>query len=144
MDFDKLRADYLLGQFSSFLHSQNVVINSGSLLSLVILLPFLILVIFLIRRLFNIKRSLTELSVLLELTPPATTEKTSYTTQQLFSVIHDLGKQKGFKDRLLGRKNLFSFEIVSTQNQGIRYLIRTAPNEAANVKRSLLSYLPNL
>lgn len=144
MDFQKLRADYLLNQFSSFLHSQNVAVSADSLLLLLVLITSLIFVIFLLRRLFNIKRSLNELSVLLELTPPAITEKTAYTTQQLFSVVHDLARQKSFKDKLLGKKTVFSFEIASTQNQGIRYLIRTTPSEAANVKRSLLSYLPQV
>lgn len=117
MDFQKLRADYLLGQFSSFLHSQNVAINSGFFLSIIISLAFLTFFVFLLRRLLNIKRSLNELSVLLELTPPAITEKTAYTTQQLFSVVHDLARQKNFKDRILGKKTVFSFEIASTRTR---------------------------
>lgn len=145
MDFQKLRADYLLSQLTSFLHSKNVAINSGySLFPIIIFIAFLVFFVFLLRRLLNIKRSLNELSVLLELTPPAITEKTAYTTQQLFSVVHDLAGQKSLKDKLLGKKTVFSFEIASTQNQGIRYLIRTTPSEASNVKRTLLSYLPQV
>ena len=97
-----------------------------------------------IRKLFLIQDVLRSNYVLLELTPPATTEKTSYTTQQLFSVIHSLGTQKSFIDKMLGRKALFSFEIVSTQNQGIRYLLRTRSQDVNNVKRSILSYLPHM
>ncbi len=82
--------------------------------------------------------------ILLELRPPASTEKTSYTTQQLFSIIHNLGKQHSLLDQLLGKKNSFSFEIVSTHNQGIRYLIKTTPKQVNNLKRSLLSYMPQV
>jgi len=82
--------------------------------------------------------------MLLELTPPSFTEKQSYTTDQLFSIIHALGSQKSFKDRLLGNKSRFSLEIASTQNQGIRYLVRTSPKQVNTLKKSLLAYLPNL
>lgn len=35
-------------------------------------------------------------------------------------------------------------ELVSTQSEGIRYLIRITPREAISLKRSLSSYLPQL
>jgi hypothetical protein len=89
-----------------------------------------------------LKRSLNEQSILLELTPPSSTEKTAYTTQQLFSVIHSLGKQKSLFDKLFGKKTVFACEIISTQNLGIKYLIRSAPEQTANLKRSLISYMP--
>ena len=82
--------------------------------------------------------------MLLELTPPAFTEKESYTTDQLFSIIHSLGSQRSVKDKLLGTQTRFSFEIVSTQNDGIRYLIRTSPKQVNTLRKSLLSYLPHL
>lgn len=87
---------------------------------------------------------LNEQSMLLELTPPSFTEQEAYTTDQLFSVIHALGNQRSFKDRLLGFKPRFSLEIVSTQSQGIRYLVRTSPKQVNTLKKSLLSYLPHL
>jgi hypothetical protein len=57
-------------------------------------------------------------------------------------VIHNLGRQRSFVDKLIGKKILFACEIVSSQNQGIRYLIRTSPEQVNNLKRSLISYLP--
>jgi hypothetical protein len=44
----------------------------------------------------------------------------------------------------LGNKIRVSLEIVSTQNQGIRYLLRTTKSQANTLRRSLLSYLPQL
>lgn len=114
------------------------------------LLPFIsvvllfLLLVYVLRRIFLLREILKNKTVLLELTPPATTEKSSYTTQQLFSVIHSLGIQKTLIDKLLGRKILFSFEIVSTQHQGIRYLLRCRVQDINNVKRSILSYLPHV
>lgn len=113
-----------------------------------IIVPFLplVLVLFLIwimRLILNLNKSLKQQAVLLEITPPVFT-KESFSTEQLFKVIHDLGKRKSFKDKILGRKTLFSFEIVSTLNQGIRYIIRTTPKDANNIKRNLMAYLPQL
>jgi len=105
---------------------------------------FLLLIAVILRKALKFRRSLKETSVLLELTPPTVTEKSAYTTDQLFSIIHALGNQRLFKDRLLGSKTRFSLEIVSTQNQGIRYLIRTSPMLVNTLKKSLLSYLPHL
>ncbi len=104
----------------------------------------IIILLYLIRKFLIIKAYLQEKTVFLELTPPASTEKTAYTTQQLFSVIHSLGIQKTFMDKLLGKKILFSFEIVSSQDQGIRYLMRMRKQDVNNIKRTILSYLPGV
>lgn len=110
----------------------------------IIILFILVALLWLIRRIYLIKNSFQETSIILELTPPAFTEKTAYTTSQLFSVIHNLGDRRTWIEKLLGKKILFSFEIVSTLNQGIRYLIRTTSSETNNAKRSILSYLPQV
>lgn len=145
MDIQHLRADYILNEF--FQSKALPHVNSSTSISI---LPFLltgvilICLLYIIRKVLSFKMSFTEQSILLELTPPVSTEKTAYTTQQLFSVIHNLGKERSIWDKLIGKKIVFACEIVSTQNQGIRYLIRTSPNQVNNVKRSLLSYLPQV
>src|SRR3989344_275483 len=111
---------------------------------ILLLLPVSLILFLIARVLLNMRRSLKEPFVLLEITPPAFTEKTSYTTAQFFSVIHRLGKDKTFGERVLGRKTRFSFEIVSTRTEGIRYVVRTTPLEVNSVKRDLLSYLPGV
>jgi hypothetical protein len=87
-------------------------------------------------------RLLRQESVFLELTPPAFTEKTAYTTQQFFSLLHNFGNQRSFIDKLLGMKTVFSFEIVSSRVKGIRYIIKTTADETDIVERSVVSYLP--
>ena len=145
-DLHKLEFGYLLNRLvSSFNKPQDGVLTSAQTFVtplIVIVIAFILLT--LLRKVLSIKNSLKESSILLELTPPSFTEKMSYTTDQLFSIIHSLGNQKTFLDRLLGNKSRFSLEIVSTQNTGIRYLIRTSPQQVNTLKKSLLSYLPNL
>src|SRR3989344_2692662 len=145
INLQNLRIDYIFGRFVNPNRYSALDLHISSIFfSLLAPLSLFILIILIIRRSLLIKKSLNEKSILLELTPPAFTEKTAYSTQQLFSIIHNLGERRTFIDKLLGRKILFSFEIASTLNQGIRYLIRTTPEEASNIKRNLLSYLPHV
>lgn len=112
-------------------------------------IPHLILIIFLFCGVFAVRKIIQtylyikEHYVFLELTPPANSEKSSYTTQQLFSVIHNLGLQRSFLEKVLGKKNIFSFEIVSTEDKGIRYLLKVKNSDLLNIKRSIMSYLPH-
>lgn len=146
IDLHKLEFGYLVNQLVSSLYKP----QGGSLTSFqYLIVPFISIVLFflllvILRKALTIRRSLKESSILLELTPPSFTEKMSYTTDQLFSIIHALGSQQSFKDKLIGKKSRFSLEIVSTQNQGIRYLVRVSPQQVNTLKKSLLSYLPNL
>lgn len=112
-----------------------------SILGIVLLLTIILLVI---RKLIRLRKDLTEESVLLELTSPASTEKTAYTTQQLFSVLYDLGNQKTLLDKLLGRKTRFSFEIVSSLDKGIRYVVRTTASNDSIVQKNIIAYLPHV
>jgi len=147
-NIQNIGANFLLDRLLRYLSSlwvifqpkpQNLPIYIG-----IVSIFLLFLLGLIIRKLLSLRRSLKETSVLLELTPPAITEKSAYTTDQLFSIIHSIGNQMSFKDRLLGYQARFSLEIVSTQNQGIRYLVRTSKIQVNTLKKSLLSYLPNL
>jgi hypothetical protein len=142
MSIQELRADYLLSNVTNSNSLSSFQGITSNVLFLLLNVTFLVVTLIIIRKIIALKRSLNEQSILLELTPPASTEKTAYTTQQLFSVIHSLGKQKSIFDKLIGKKTVFACEIVSTQNLGIKFLIRTAPEQAANLKRSLISYMP--
>src|SRR5258708_31819592 len=108
-------------------------------LTYLILFVAIVAVIIFLRRLLILKRILKEddNSVLLEITPPALSDKTANTTQNFFSIIHGLGRDRNLQNLILGNKTVFSLEIVSTLNQGIRYLIRTTPDEADIVKKDL-------
>jgi len=97
-----------------------------------------------VRSIFLFKYLLSEKSVFLEIIPPARTEQSAYSTEQLFVLINSLGSHRTLFERMLGRRTFFSLEIVSTQKEGIRYLIRTNSKEANTLKRSLLSYLPQI
>ena len=145
MTIQELRADSILDKLvnSKGFSGLNAELLQTFIPGLVTLVG-LTFILIIVKKILAFRKSFNEKSILLELTPPAMTEKTAYTTQQLFSVIHNLGKQRSFVDKMLGKKTLFACEIVSSQNQGIRYLLRTTPDLVNNLKRSLISYLPQV
>ena len=81
--------------------------------------------------------------VWLELTPPASIEKTPEATEQLFSVLHGTRAARHLKDRLLNRAPVMSFEIISTRKGGIRYLIQVEKKRSHNIDKAITSYLPD-
>lgn len=87
---------------------------------------------------------LKESYTFLEVTPPKETLKSSYTTQQLFNLLHGLARQRSWWHRFIGNQKSYAFEIVSTKDDGIRYLLRVNEEDADLIKKSLLSYLPGL
>lgn len=79
----------------------------------------------------------------LELTPPSSIDKTPESTEQLFSVLHGTLAARNLKARLLHRSPVFSFEIVSTRAQGIRYVLQVERMRADAIRKMITSYLPD-
>jgi hypothetical protein len=103
-----------------------------------------ITLVFLLIKLALSFRLLRESHKILEIKPLRDTEQSAYTTQQLFALLHGIGQQKSFLQRLFNINKSFSFEIVSEKDTGIRYLIRAGADEADLIKKSLMSYLPGV
>lgn len=143
-NFQQLEASNLLQLLSNNLPGSPVVKILFSLVPYILIAIIVFLCIYLLRKLFALKLLLDEKQTLLEITPSQFIGKEAYTTEQLFSLIHALGKQKSFKDKLLGKKTQFSLEIASSKNEGIRYLIRTTPGKANTLRKTLISYLPQI
>ncbi len=78
------------------------------------------------------------------LTPPLVFEKSHFATQQLFSVLHDIGARTSFLEKIFGIRKILSLEIVSDQKSGIRYVIGTTVNNDAQIKASLHAYHPEI
>jgi hypothetical protein len=94
--------------------------------------------------LIHLRHLLRQPYVFLELTPPARNDKASVATQRLFSVLHGLDASRTPKERVLRRKVSFSLEVVSTKTEGIRFLLRVPESDAANIERTINSYMPEV
>ena len=103
----------------------------------------LYLVLILARAIINRKYLLRRKLVWLELTPPASIEKTPESTMQLFSVVHGLRAARSLKERLLDRTPVIDFEIVSTKRDGIRYLMQIEHSLSDIVQKAITAYIPD-
>ncbi|MEI6053877.1 MAG: DUF87 domain-containing protein [Candidatus Saccharibacteria bacterium] len=91
--------------------------------------------------LFNRRHLTKRQMVWLELTPPASIARTPEATEQLFSVIHGMYAARRLKDKILGRAPVFSFEIVSTKQSGIRYLIQVEKALSQGLQKTISAYI---
>ncbi|HEV2402647.1 MAG TPA: DUF87 domain-containing protein [Candidatus Saccharimonadales bacterium] len=82
--------------------------------------------------------------VFLELTPPASNTKTALATAQLHAGLHGLLCKMASGDRLWRRKHIISLEIVTTRENGIRYIATLDPSDVEMFKHLLISYLPSV
>lgn len=101
-------------------------------------------VLFVVRKILAMYLGLKQSFTFLEVKPPQETLKSSYTTEQLFNLLHGLARQQTWLHRLIGLQKSYAFEIVSTKDEGIRYLLRVNEEDADLIKKNLLSYLPGM
>jgi hypothetical protein len=83
-------------------------------------------------------------SVFLELVFPSDTTKSAFATEQLHVLLRGYSSRRKWLDKFAGTKKLYSLELVSTKDEGIRYIMVVPSEDAELISRSLLSYLPGL
>ncbi len=100
--------------------------------------------VYLIIRFLLMRKLMSQPQVILEVNPLRITEQSPFTTEQLFNMIHGLASQVSRLYRVFNVSKNYAFEIVSTKEDGIRYLIRVDKRDSDLIEKSLLSYLPGL
>src|SRR3989344_6718797 len=105
----------------------------------ILLASFLFFIGLIILKYFQFKKSLQGSYVLLELKPPSISLQSAFTTKQLFTILHSLDAKPTLLDRLLKNKMRISYEIVSTRNAGIRYIIYSPKEDVSILRKNLLS-----
>ena len=110
------------------------------LVALVILWLLLTLVV----RVFNWHYLKRRDMVFLELTPPASGTRTPIATEQLFAVVHGYHRTRSLKDKILHRQVILAFEVVSTKQGGVRYMIQVEKRLAHGLQQAITSYLPDV
>jgi hypothetical protein len=115
-----------------------------SLFELFTILVVLFFLVYLVIRFLLIRKLMSRPQVILEVNPLRITEQSPFTTEQLFNMIHGLARQVSRVYRIFNVSKNYAFEIVSTKESGIRYLIRVDKSDVELIEKSLLSYLPGL
>lgn len=117
------------------------------LLVLSILIVLILIASYFISKFTYINKSyLNRKTIYLELTPPENTLQTPLATKELFTFIHNLTipYKKWQKILLFIPKHIYSFEIISSKEKGIRYVICIPIEIKHSIKKALYSYLPGL
>jgi hypothetical protein len=104
---------------------------------------FLVLLTGFVLRLLSWKGLLRRKMVCLELTPPAFTPTSVQSNQKLLNVLHGLKSHRPLKDKLLMRPVVWSQEIGSVRENGIRFQIRAEERLVPAVQNYLHSFLPD-
>jgi hypothetical protein len=97
-----------------------------------------------LRWLLGVRKLYQRPKVFLELIPSARAVKSPFATEQLFNVIHGINSTLSLLDRILGNNKLISFEIVSSKEQGIRFIACLDASDQALVERNLIAYVPDV
>ncbi len=90
------------------------------------------------------KKQLSQKTVLLEIKPPSISLQSSFSTKQLFTILHSLDHKATFIEKLLQVKKRISYEIVSTKEEGIRYLLSIPEEDVSVIRKNLMAYLPGV
>ena len=139
-------------EFVFYSHSLNPYFLSFSHL-IVVYLPFLIWLLvaltilwigYISVRLYLFWKESNKPVTIFEVVPPTLTEQSSFTTTQLFTSVHGLLRQRSWLLRFFDVTKSYSFEIVSTKEKGICYILRVSADDAQIIKKNLIAYLPGI
>ena len=111
-------------------------------LELALIALAILFTIVLTSKLIRLIRHLREPFLFLEITPPSDTKISSVSTKELFNLVLELLEQRTLLDKIMLRDISASFEIISTKENGIRYLIRVPKTHVSSLERVIRSYLP--
>lgn len=82
--------------------------------------------------------------IFLEVKPTDRANKSALSTANLFSILNTLERPKSFTNKLFKISSKVSYEIVSTKNEGIRYVLRVPKHDAKTIHKTLVAYLPGI
>lgn len=100
------------------------------------------LLIFIIwRRAADLIQMYKQKKVFIEITPPREVNLSPQATEQFFHIFHNLGATKRFKHKLLGRSKVFSLEVNSTKQDGIRYIVVASGRDAEVIERNVAAFM---
>lgn len=88
----------------------------------------------------RLKKELAQKYTILEIKPPAISLQSSFSTEKLFTMLHSLEHHYTFVEKLLKVKKTISYEIISTRENGIRYILRVPTEDISIIRKSLFSY----
>ncbi len=140
IDWKSTVPSYLSWLFSIHLNQINIFT-----LSLILLFTFILFLgIYVYLLYLRFKKQLSQESVILEIKPPVISLQSAFSTRQLFTILHSLDHKLTNFEKLLKVKRRISFEIVSTREEGIRYLLYLPKENIDVVTKNIRAYVPEV
>lgn len=130
---------WTLGDLSSFWSTLLLVVTP-----VLIVLAVFILIAIILSVVRYVANSRNYQKAFLELIFPSDNVKSAFATEQLYILLHSRSKHMRMSEKFLGIKKVYSFELVSTKTDGIRYIVTVPKEEAEMFQRSLLSFMPSI
>lgn len=118
--------------------------NFDLLVSLFVFASISLLIYFLVLKIILVRKYLTQKYIFLEIRPTDRTLKTSLSTTQLFNILHSLEKPYTWFERFIKFKKNISYELVSTKQDGIRFILRITKEDVSSIRKTLLAYLSGI
>lgn len=98
--------------------------------------------VYLLIGLYLLKKDVYEDKQVLQIIPPDSVTKSPLSTQEFLTALHDIGMYTKTYFKFFHVKRKFSFEIVATREDGIRYFIVVTQVDLSLVVKTFRSYLP--
>ncbi|PIP74795.1 MAG: hypothetical protein COW87_01960 [Candidatus Levybacteria bacterium CG22_combo_CG10-13_8_21_14_all_35_11] len=118
--------------------------NHSQWTNTIILCLFLIVALWLYIQYLKIKTQLDATYTFLEIRPTADSVKSAFSTKQLFSVLHSVCEPLPLFGSFVNVKRTISCELVSTKEDGIRYILRVPREDTSVIRKQLLAYLTGI
>jgi hypothetical protein len=114
------------------------------LFGIAVVLVVVICAVTMTRRLLYFRHLSKRAVCYLGLKPGLTTIKTALATEQLLAVIHGMDDSRSLTNRLLGRRTVLSLEVLSSKEEGIRFVVCIAKADRLLFEPTINSYLPEV
>ena len=118
-------------------------LSTKDILGYSVILLILSIILWVYLEYLTVKRARKIKYTFLEIKPTDRTLKSPLSTDQLFTVLHSLIKDSKHS-WFINTKRSISFEIVSTKEDGIRFILRVPEDDQTIIYRNLLAYLPGI
>ena len=92
-------------------------------------------------RVSDLTRMYKRRKVFIEITPPRELSLSPRATEQFFTIFYNLGITKRFRHKILRQNKVSSLEVISTKQNGIRFVIGVNESDANSVERSIAVFM---
>lgn len=114
-------------------------LNYANWIPILISILFVIVFCYICLQLLKIRIKLKEKRAVLEVIPTSYSTQSPFSTEQLFTILHSLEKPISLLSGLFTIKQTVSCELVSTKEDGIRYILSVPSEDSSVIKKA---YLP--